>query len=669
MAHITIRNEWPHLALLFTLIWGLYLLTAPRTVILEDDGLFILSSWFLGIEHPPGYPLYILLGKLFTLWPFGPPAWRVHSLSALFAAAGCVLIFIIARILIPGRAAAYLSALGLGVSKTYWSQAVIADVYSLHALILFALLLISVLVRIKPDRLRQSGVLVKGAGLIAGLGMANHWPLFLLSAPGFALLWLPAWRQLLSRTPGFLFWFCVGLLPYAWMVWRSHALPPISFQGSIDSWGEFVDFFLRRGYVGIDNSGSAGIRDKVLFVTWLVRDAGSQMLLPGALLALTGFSFQWRRWGLLTSTAITLGFAGPTLALIILLNFDFDPLQREAFRVYPTAAWGLFALWAGLGLVIASERVSSSLRSCASALVAVLLIVATAVTHRALNDRSGEWLARDFATSLLSDLKPNAILLVRSDMHTPATAYLHLIEGLRPDVTVMNSAALVLEPRPFDPYTTPVENQIQIIDDNIQSVDRPLYRIPEEYSQQGTMSWLTIEVDPVSRQSATKSRFRLQPAERAFLIHLVSHGSFRDGWNELLRRYLLEAFAGFQAKAQLAGDWPTDDHELDQIAARVLTTPEAALARAGVLSDADHLRNDDEIQSLLERFGAQADSPWIDKRHLASFYNIIVHGAQLQGQKELARAAVRRSLHYWPGDQNPAFAAEAAYQRQDRVRQ
>ena len=69
--HKPISVEWPHLLAVATALLLLYLFTAPRTVVLEDDGLFILSSWFLGIEHPPGYPLFILLGKLATLLPFG----------------------------------------------------------------------------------------------------------------------------------------------------------------------------------------------------------------------------------------------------------------------------------------------------------------------------------------------------------------------------------------------------------------------------------------------------------------------------------------------------------------------------------------------------------------------------------------------------------------------
>ena len=82
-------------------LFALYALTAPRTVALEDDGLFVLSSYFLGIEHPPGFPLFTLIGHLFTHLPFGSVAYRVHLASAFFGALSCGLLWLCARSLAP----------------------------------------------------------------------------------------------------------------------------------------------------------------------------------------------------------------------------------------------------------------------------------------------------------------------------------------------------------------------------------------------------------------------------------------------------------------------------------------------------------------------------------------------------------------------------------------
>src|SRR5258705_1449030 len=117
--------DWLQAAAVAVALFALYAATAPRTVALEDHGLFILSSYFLGIEHPPGYPLFTLIGHLFSFLPFGSVAYRVHLVSAMFGALTGAAAWLCARSLFPGRLPAYLAAMGLGLSPVFWSQAVI----------------------------------------------------------------------------------------------------------------------------------------------------------------------------------------------------------------------------------------------------------------------------------------------------------------------------------------------------------------------------------------------------------------------------------------------------------------------------------------------------------------------------------------------------------------
>ena len=67
----------PDMAALVAAVLGplaLYAATLPRTVVLEDDGLFLMAGVHLGVAHPPGYPLYTLIVHLFTRLPFGDRA-------------------------------------------------------------------------------------------------------------------------------------------------------------------------------------------------------------------------------------------------------------------------------------------------------------------------------------------------------------------------------------------------------------------------------------------------------------------------------------------------------------------------------------------------------------------------------------------------------------------
>jgi hypothetical protein len=120
----------------------LYLQTlAPSVAALFDDSLeFPLVVYRLAIAHPTGYPLYTLLGKLFTWGPGYNVAWAVNLLSAVAGALTVALVYLVARQLTHRRWPALLAAVALAVSPVFWSQAVIAEVYTLNSAFVAGLL-------------------------------------------------------------------------------------------------------------------------------------------------------------------------------------------------------------------------------------------------------------------------------------------------------------------------------------------------------------------------------------------------------------------------------------------------------------------------------------------------------------------------------------------------
>src|SRR5215831_1967577 len=69
-----------------------YSFTLAPTVTLVDSGELIVAAKSLGVAHPPGFPLYVLLAHLATLIPIGSIAFRVNLASAIFAALGAAMI-------------------------------------------------------------------------------------------------------------------------------------------------------------------------------------------------------------------------------------------------------------------------------------------------------------------------------------------------------------------------------------------------------------------------------------------------------------------------------------------------------------------------------------------------------------------------------------------------
>src|SRR4051812_43036105 len=73
-------------AVLVLRAFALYIATLAPSVMPGDYAEFQFSAAILGVPHPTGYPLYILLGKLFTMLPVGDVAYRVNLSSAVYMA-------------------------------------------------------------------------------------------------------------------------------------------------------------------------------------------------------------------------------------------------------------------------------------------------------------------------------------------------------------------------------------------------------------------------------------------------------------------------------------------------------------------------------------------------------------------------------------------------------
>ena len=145
------KVDWALAGSLSLLTWLVYLATlTPSLSYTSPDGneLATIPS-VLGLAHPPGYPLYTWLGKLFTLIPVGDIAFRMNLMSATLGALAVGGLYLVCIQLLPThlagrRAAAALPSLLFAFGPTVWSQSVIAEVYAPNlafvALALLALL-------------------------------------------------------------------------------------------------------------------------------------------------------------------------------------------------------------------------------------------------------------------------------------------------------------------------------------------------------------------------------------------------------------------------------------------------------------------------------------------------------------------------------------------------
>ena len=162
---------------------AVYFWTAAPNVTLLDSGEFIVAAQHFGVPHPTGYPLWTLLAWMFQMLPLGNAAWEVNLFSGFCGALATGLLAALfsssTRWMLGGRLerwsgltelVAISTALLFAFSFSMWSQAVIAEVYTLHAL-LIGLFLTSLYVWLRRP---ESIVLLLVPFFLLALSFSNH---------------------------------------------------------------------------------------------------------------------------------------------------------------------------------------------------------------------------------------------------------------------------------------------------------------------------------------------------------------------------------------------------------------------------------------------------------------------------------------------------------------
>src|SRR5262245_52631140 len=152
-------------------VFALYVATAARDV--GGPGLdaakFGYMGRILGVPHPPGYPLYMMVGWLWSWLPIGSLMFRMSVFSAVCGAVTIWLVAVLLALLGCGPRRAALVALVAGLGRIFWSQSIIPEVYTLHTMLLMATL-VSLVAWKRSGKLP----LLYLASLAFGLDLAHH---------------------------------------------------------------------------------------------------------------------------------------------------------------------------------------------------------------------------------------------------------------------------------------------------------------------------------------------------------------------------------------------------------------------------------------------------------------------------------------------------------------
>jgi tetratricopeptide (TPR) repeat protein len=429
-------------AALGLLVFVVYALGACRTIYVGDSGELVTAVYTLGIPHPSGYPLYVLLGKLWTLLvPIGSIAFRMSLFSAAVGAAAVAVVHGTLRRLGVNVWAAVTAALLVAFGPSFWGEANVQRVYALNAL--FVALATAVV--FDWHRTRDDRRLVLAA-LVCGLGATNHTVMGIFAAAAGVFAVITDWTVLRrGRTIGAAAGaFAAGLLVYLYLPVRSRFDPPLDWSNP-ETPSALLRVVTRRDFW--ERRWMEGPADLLPIASDYLRSLGPELSWAGAILALAGVVVgARRRWPVLLPLLVM-------LANLVAVALHGSRSDIFLWHRYYIPSYMVAAMLAGMGAHALAARLP---RRARGALLAVPL--AAMVLRYADYDRSRYRIAEDFSRTLLASLPPGAHLTASDDNVLFVLLYLRFVEGLRPDLDLILEGVADAQPPAlrFNPDTDPL---------------------------------------------------------------------------------------------------------------------------------------------------------------------------------------------------------------------
>ena len=499
----------------------LYTVTLSPTTAFWDTSEYIATGHILGIPHPPGNPLFVLMARTWELFltPLGlSVATRINLFSALMGSVAHGLWFLAVyhvlsffsddrRFRIVGAIAAVVVS---ATAFTVWNQSNVNEkVYTVSLMTIALLTWLAFHWRENLGKGRDDNLLILIAFILA-LSVGNHLMAF-LAAPALALfiLWVSP-RVLLNwrlYAVGSLAIF-LGLSIHLFLPLRA-ALGPIINEAdpTCSSLQSALASIVTMGQAGCTELSAALSRQQYLKPPVLPRASplwsqftnylqyfdwqwargmgGSQTVFP---LVRLPFTFLFACLGLYgavqhlrrdsaTGLYLLALFATLSLGLVFYLNFSYgfslaspspadvhEVRERDYFFVVGFSVWGL---WAGIGIAALWQGAAAHLKGSWSRAAPVLaLALIPLLSNWPWATRRADYSARDWAYNLLMSVEPYGVLFTNGDNDTFPLWYLQEAEGIRRDVTVVVTSYLNLDwyVKQIRDLTTPCPSGVQASD-------------------------------------------------------------------------------------------------------------------------------------------------------------------------------------------------------------
>jgi len=443
-------------ALSFIIPFTLYVLTLAPSVAFTDSGELAAACATLGIAHPTGYPLFVILGFLWAKIPLPfTIIFKLNLFAAFCTALASLLFFELTLFLLSviqerqshppketkkkkskskseqtsvalERESLVLIALSASLlfafSRTIWAQATAVEVYSLHLVML--VLSIRLFLRFTLAKEPQTRDALIWA-FVLGLGFTNHLTMILL-APAMLYFYFHRFgftKDAFTRIAIMSVPFALGLSLYLYLPIRSSMSPDFNWGEVHRSFDKFFYHVSGKQYQIHLFNGNWEPQAKMLFSL-----LPFELAFVGIVLSLYG--------------AVRVFQVEKSLAWFVMLLVFGSALYAVNYNVHDVDSYFLLTflgliLLAGTGVMFLVQQ-----RKELATISLLLPLIAIAINFQHNNKRN-ETLVVDYTKTMVEPLEPNALVLsAQWDYFCSAFWYLQRFEGLRHDVVMIEKELL-----------------------------------------------------------------------------------------------------------------------------------------------------------------------------------------------------------------------------------
>jgi len=454
--------QWldPYLVLSFALPFLIYMATLAPSVTFFDSGEFITAIAGLGSAHSPGYPLFLMYAKPFTLLPIGNIAFRVNMATAFSSSLACLGVYLLTvRLLRDNKlvdderfSRFVISAAGLAAACSFaftprlWLQSNHDKPYPLLSFVVAVIVLLLLSWQEKYRKGEDCPAYIYASCFLAAMALGIHQTVVLMVPPWCLFILMTDWR-LIKRIKEIVIAVLFALLGFAGQLYLPlrAAADPMQNWGDTKTVGNFLWHFLRRGY-----GDDPHVRDAYLL--WSQLKAFSiphEFTWLGVLLVLLALMYLLNRKKAFACMYVTAVFIF-LLVIVGYFNTPFDMifLTEEFF----TPLYLLSAVMTGVGLynllLFAVRRTELPEKFSFKIYGVVLLLffslpLCLCAANYYENDQHDNYIAYDYAQNTLRTLPQDAVLFTWGDSGAFPLWYVQGVERMRQDVQIPHTPHLL----------------------------------------------------------------------------------------------------------------------------------------------------------------------------------------------------------------------------------